>query len=916
MNIFRILSTSLILLALSASSSSPSMLGEDQKSVLRATLPNGLRVAIVKNSLAPIVTVEANILVGASEDPAHFPGMAHAQEHMAFRGCADMTADQTASIYAQLGDENNANTQQEVTQFHTTVLAADLGIALEAQAKCLQDINDFEEDWKQERGSLIAEIDESLSDSNYEVFRRINLAMFAKTPYAYDGLGTKESFTRTTGKMLKSFYRQWYVPSNEILVIVGNIDPIETLKTITQMFGEIKNRYVPQPQSFSLGPFQSKKIILKSNSSYSVAYIAYRLPGTDSSDYAATVILADILANQRARLYQLVSTGIATQAEFGLEERYRKASVGIATVTVAPGSSLRYATGRLRRIFNDYARNGVSEDLVDAAKRSELSQRLFQSNSISGQAEAWSNAIAAEGRSSPDDDYEALRRVTQSDVNRVARESLLDASTISIRSLPMLSKVREFVRDYPNSTAEKSVLSEAVELPVWAAKRLEVLEIPQEYIEPSETVLDNGLRLIVRTDSTSPTVTLRGSVKHIAEVQTNVGKEGASEILESLYSYGTEKKDSDMFREELDDIAAEESAGYSFSLSVPRENFSRGVQLLAENEINPTFDTKAFVTAKKDTIQVVAADLRSPESRSIQAMDTALVPAGDPILRKASRETLLKLTLNDVRAYQKATVRPDLTTIVVVGDISLQDATAVIERWFGNWMAIGPRPRTILPPVPLNGASSVNVIDLSRRVDSVMLAEQLQVNRFDADYYPLQLGTQVLGGGFYATRLYRDLRRVKGYVYSVEVDLNAADTRATYSVSYDCSPTNLLKVRAIVERDLEQMRSSNISPSELHQAKASLLRQILLRESSEDELASDILDRAEMGLALDEPIKAAKKFIELDEEAVRTAFARDISIRNLVQVVRGPQLSSGDFRIQSTFRSISSRRHYSPTSRR
>jgi hypothetical protein len=71
-----------------------------------------------------------------------------------------------------------------------------------------------------------------------------------------------------------------------------------------------------------------------------------------------------------------------------------------------------------------------------------------------------------------------------------------------------------------------------------------------------------------------------------------------------------------------------------------------------------------------------------------------------------------------------------------------------------------------------------------------------------------------------------------------------------------------------------------------------------------------------MGLALDEPIKAAKKFIELDEEAVRTAFARDISIRNLVQVVRGPQLSFGDFRIQSTFRSVSSRRHYLPTSRR
>ena len=83
--------------------------------VARATLKNGMRVVIIPNKLAPVVTVEANFMVGGNETPPGFPGMAHAQEHMAFRGCTGMTADQTAAIYALLGGEGNADTQQNIT---------------------------------------------------------------------------------------------------------------------------------------------------------------------------------------------------------------------------------------------------------------------------------------------------------------------------------------------------------------------------------------------------------------------------------------------------------------------------------------------------------------------------------------------------------------------------------------------------------------------------------------------------------------------------------------------------------------------------------------------------------------------------------------------------------------------------------
>src|ERR1700676_3346743 len=129
-----------------------------QGDITRATLDNGLRVVIIRDPLAPVVTIEDNYLVGANETPAGFPGTAHAQEHMAFRGCEGISADQTAALYAQLGGQNNADTQQNITQYFSTVPAADLDIALRIDAACMRNIVDAEQEWAQEKGAIEQEV--------------------------------------------------------------------------------------------------------------------------------------------------------------------------------------------------------------------------------------------------------------------------------------------------------------------------------------------------------------------------------------------------------------------------------------------------------------------------------------------------------------------------------------------------------------------------------------------------------------------------------------------------------------------------------------------------------------------------------------------------------------------------------------
>jgi zinc protease len=716
----------------------------------------------------------------------------------------------------------------------------------------------------------------------------MNGALFAGTPYAHDALGTRPSFEATTAAMLKDFHDKWYTPSNMILVVVGDVDSAATLAKIKELFGGIPSHPLPARPEIVLKPFESQTLTLDSNLPYVLAFIAYRFPGTDSPDYAASQILVDVLGSQRGDLYGMVPAGKALAAEFAVSETYRKASAAFGVVALPASADATAATAEMRQILTKYATDGVPTDLVDAAKRAEIAQAEFRRNSIPGLADAWSSALANEGRNSPDEDIDAIRKVTLADVNRVAKQYLLNASTVTATLKPVNGGGPVSDKGFGGSEKVTSTPTKPVVLPDWAKEPLEKLQAPDKAIDVSDTTLANGIRLIVRTDRTSPTVTVIGGVKHNSDLQTPAGQDGLADVLDQLYSYGTQTLDRLAFQKALDDIAANESAGYGFSLSVLKEYFSRGVQLLADNELHPALPEQAFQITQQQTAQFIAGQLHSPGYLTSRALNLGMVPAGDPTLRETTPETVSKATLEAVKQYHDATVRPDLTTIVVIGDVTTDEAKTVITKWFGDWKATGPKPNTTLPAVPVNKASASTVPDPEAVQDQVTLAEQLNLNRFDPDYYPLQLGNHVLGGGFYATRLYHDLRQVNGYVYNVDVSLSASKTRAGYSVNYGCDPDKVSKARALIVRDLEQMKTEAVSESELHQAKALLLRQIPLSTASEDAVAGALLARAQLGLPLDEPVLAAHKYLTLTAEDVRKAFEKQLKTDNLVQVVRGP----------------------------
>jgi zinc protease len=328
--------------------------------------------------------------------------------------------------------------------------------------------------------------------------------------------------------------------------------------------------------------------------------------------------------------------------------------------------------------------------------------------------------------------------------------------------------------------------------------------------------------------------------------------------------------------------------GPGFSLQALTPAFEDGMRLLAENELHPAFPSSAFTVVRGQLAQSVAGQMRTPNYLVHLALKRAIVPEGDPILREQTPDTLMALQPEDVRAYYAQTMRPDLTTIVVVGDVTVAQARRVVEATFGDWQASGATPLIDLPTVALSTATQARVPDGSALQDSVTMVETLGVPVSSPDRYTLLLGNAILGSGF-SSRLYQDLRVRSGYVYSVSSAMDWSRTRADYSVVFGADSEVVDKARQLVLRNLRAMQTTPVSDTELTRAKAELLRRLPMQRASVGGIAAQYLRLIELGLPIDSAQLTAERYLAVTAAEIQQAFAKWIRPDDLALVVKGPE---------------------------
>jgi zinc protease len=884
MSVVKIALAFAVLLLLPASAAAAVPASPTGIEVTRATLPNGLQIVVLRDRLAPVVTTWLNLETGSDDEP--YTGLAHAQEHMFFRGSRTLSGAAADQIAGFTGDQDNADTQSEITQYFHLVPSVDLDLALQLDRARFHGILDAQSDWSEERGAIEQEVTRDNSDANYRLYVRLLHHIMAGTPYADEGLGTLESFGKQIdAPQLQRFYARWYHPNNAIYVIAGDVDPQATIADVRRYLGDIPAVPLPARRTGTLSPLTPASYSDTSDQSSTEAMIAYRYPGYDDGSYATSVVLGDVLNSQRGDLFELVAAGKAQAVEADVNQWPKGGFIQLVS-HVAVATKPQGAIADLEAVVAKYRASGVPADLVEASKRREIVKVRTAASSVFNLAATWSEALAVEHRT-PEDDVAAIARVTPAQVDALVRAYLTPATANTAYAVPKNGGAVGAESGGGGEENAKKATAKIEPLPSWAEAALRHLTPPERTIAPVSFTLSNGLRVVVQPERASPFVAVSGTILHDAGLEEPAGKAGVQGVLEPLLPYGTTTYSRVAYQAQIDAISATVTNGFAFTLDVPSAKFDRGMQLLADDELHPALDAKSFAVVDSERVDALAGDATNPDHLAAVASANALYPAGDPARTFATPASVKALSPGDVKAAYATAFRPDLTTIAIVGDVTPEGALAVAERWFGAWRSAGARPSVFPNPVADNAQAKASVPATGRLQDTVLLDETLPLSLDDPDRAPLEVANTVLSGDF-SSILIRDMRVTTGYVYFVGTTLDAGKKRSLFRVRYGCAPANFSKAQAVLERDLHRLQTTLLDRERLSRAQSRLVSLVTLQAASYDGLAARLLLNASDGFAPDHDYTLAGEELAATPLSVRYAMARWIRPHGFVRVVEGP----------------------------
>ncbi len=812
---------------------------------VRATLSNGMRVVLLPDALAPVVTTIVEYGVGSADDT--MPGIAHATEHMLFRGTRTVSAGQFADLAARMGAQYNAQTSETTTIYFFKIPSSYLDLVLHLEADRMANATIAASAWATERGAIEQEIRARDGIPTYRVGLKVRETFFRGTPFADATGGTVPSFEKMTADEIRAFYRTWYQPGNATLYVAGNFEPARALARIRALFEPLPSRPVPQRAPLVIPPLPASTVQGTIDFPIGIGGLAYRFPGATASDAAAANVLEQVFASGESTFGDLRASG-KVAAVLTFSSAFPEVGASFFLALPGPGSTPQASQDALRAVLDGYRKDGVPAHLIDEAKLQLTSQQSYAESSIMGLASAWAQGQVL--RRTPDEIFEAIAQVTPDGVNRVLRTYLTPDHEIAI-----------VLTAKPSSTAENVDPSAAVEnvgytpamhepLPAWAREALKApLRVPEEGRTTVIGTLPNGLRYAIRRETASPTVVVAGAVRTSPELYEPKGKEGVAGILDPLMAWGTTTYDRKAYQAQFDAIAATGAIGTSFGLRLRAGDFDRGMALLADGELHPAFPDAGFTVAKAALLQGLTLAEKVPAQRAAAAKRDALYPPRDPRRRHATAGSVQSIALNDVKRYYRTTFRPDEAKIVIVGDVVPAHAIDVLRATFGGWKAEGAPPSFRFPPIPSRAAKAetVRVRSATNVLSEVSLDEVVRMKRGDPDYVPLLLATVILSGEGTGSLLFQELRTRRGYVYTAESAFDLDQRGGDFRIAYASEPKNVDRANAAIVAIIKRLQDHPLPVADVQHAKALLLAQRVLPLDSYTGLAAELLAGATDG---------------------------------------------------------------------
>lgn len=804
-------------------------------------LDNGLTLIIHEDHSDPLVHVDVTYHVGSAREELQKSGFAHFFEHMMFQGSDNLADEEHIKIVTESGGTMNGTTNRDRTNYFETVPSNQLETMLWMEADRMGFFLDAvtQEKFEVQRATVKNEKGQGVLNAPYGMWNEKTMASLYPYghPYSWSTIGYLDDLDRANVNDLKNFFMRWYGPNNAAITIGGDVNPKEVVKLVEKYFGIIPRGKEVKKMSLDPVALEADRYVshIDRNIRFPALMFTYPTVPNMHPDEAALDCLSEILgAGQSSYFFKkFVLTQKAIQASV-----FHPASElsGEFTMFVLPypGQTMSGFETEMRQVLDEFEKNGVGQDDLIKFKAGRESSVINGLASVSGKVSQLARYQFMFGESNLiNKDLQRYLDITADDVMRVFKKYIKGQSGVVLSYLPneetAPAKPDNFERqkegNNPFPTTDYSGLSyskptgdtfDRSKRPVPGPSPL--VKVPDFW----EDQFDNGIKVIGTRSDEVPTIAIQLTINGGHKFDMNdPTKSGLAQLTASLMNESTENYSAVEMQEELRKIGSSISIGggkssTTLNINTLKKNLDKTLELAEEKLLRPAFVQVDFDRVVKQQLEGIIANQKDPSAIAGEVYNRLLY--GDEhifsVPPSGIEETVSKITLDDIKSFYNTYFSPNLSELVIVGDIDKKEVLGQLD-FLKNWKNKNVKVPD-LPKARPSAKTKVYLVDKADAPQSQIRIGYITDMPYDAtgNYFKSYLMNYPLGEAF-NSRINLNIREDKGWSYGARGYFSSSDEPGSYTAYAGVKAT--ATDSAVVEfmKEIKGFREKGITDDEL-----------------------------------------------------------------------------------------------------
>lgn len=740
-------------------------------------LPNGLTLLVHEDHTIPVVAVHLWYNVGSRNETAGKTGLAHLFEHL-FSDGSEHHPRGFREAMNEVGATNlNGFTDMDRTLFFedVPVSALERTLYLEADRMGFLEKQITKESLDRQRTIVENEKRQGESQPYGRIPSHIAASIYPPShPYSRTTMGSTDDLAALSLDDARDWYRQHYGPNNCVLSLAGDITRERALELATKYFADIPPG-PPLRRTKDLVPAFNEHVRAEAQERVPQARVhrVYHGPGWRSRDIPTLKLIANLLSGSSSALLDrrlVAEKDLVTNVRARADVRELASQISIVA-TLKEGVEPEAVEREIDATVNAFQRSGPTLDEMRRAKMRELAAFIRENERLGARAGLLAESMTFGGN--PDAYLERLAAqmaATPEEVRQVA------AKWLGAKHYTLI------VKPYPPLNASKPVVDRNV-LPAIGAEPADIGFPPV-----ASATLSNGLRIVLAERHSTPVVRC-ALVVDAGYASDPRDKRGTASLAMTLLTKGGSSSHPFALADALDAIGARVSAWNTLDVSVaalesPSTSVADALDLFAGIVLRPVFPEPNLQSSRRQRLAEIAQDKADPGRTGMSFVRRLIYgdahPYAVPLSGFGSEQTISRITRDDVVAWHGTWFRPDNSTLVIIGDVTLPEVTPHLERAFGRWR-VAASAQTKTMAAPQRQLPKVYLIDDPGATQTVIVGAHVSEAGGRPDGSAITAVVRGLGG-MATSRLNRNLRIEKQWSYNAWAALHPSRGERTFLV--------------------------------------------------------------------------------------------------------------------------------------